>query len=311
MDRLDAMAMFVAAVDEGSLAAAARKLGRSAPSVTRAIALLEAWSGERLLHRSSRRIRLTEAGDKRLASYRLVLAELAAADAQPAAVAGSLVLTTPVQFGRFAVMPVLESFLEQHPGVSARMLLLDRVVSLVEEGVDVAVRLAALPDSALSAVRVGEVRRMVCAAPAYLEAAGAPDRPDDLASHACIALSDVSDLELWPFETQDAPRRRVRSVQVRARLTVNSAAATLDAALRGQGVGRFMAYQVAELIAQGRLTPLLQDFEPPPVPVHLVFHPTGRRGGAVRAFVDHATPRLRRRLAEVAAALNPSSTPSS
>ena len=272
--------------------------------MTRAIALLEARSGERLLHRSSRRLRLTEAGERRLASYRLVLSELAAADAAPAAVAGALVLTTPVQFGRFAVMPVLESFLGHHPGVSARMLLLDRVVSLVEEGVDVAVRLAALPDSALSAVRLGEVRRMVCAAPAYLEAAGVPARPADLAAHACLALSDAGDVELWPFAMHDDARPRLRSVQVKARLTVNSAAATLDAALRGQGVGRFMAYQVAELIAQGRLTPLLQDFEPPPVPVHLVFHPTGRRGGAVRAFVDHAAPRLRRRLAEITAALD-------
>jgi DNA-binding transcriptional LysR family regulator len=303
MDRLDAMAMFVAAIDEGSLAAAGRRLGRSAPSMTRAIALLEAWSGERLLHRSSRRLRLTEAGERRLAGYRLVLAELAAGNAEPAAVAGALVLTAPVQFGRFAVMPALESFLARHPGVSARMLLLDRVVSLVEEGADVAVRLAALPDSALSAVRLGEVRRMVCAAPAYLDAAGVPERPADLVAHACLALSDVGDAELWPFEARDDGRRRLRSVQIRARLTVNSVAATLDAALRGQGVGRFMGYQVAELIAQGRLVPLLQDFEPPPVPVHLVFHPTGRRGGTVRAFVDHAAPLLRRRLAEITAAL--------
>lgn len=303
MDRLDAMAMFVAAVDEGSLAAAARKLGRSAPSVTRALALLEAWSGERLLHRSSRRLRLTEAGERRLAGYRLVLAELAAADAEPVAVAGSLVLTAPELFGRFVVMPVLESFLDRYPGVSARMLLLERVVNLVEEGVDVAVRVAALPDSALSAVRLGEVRRMVCAAPAYLDAAGVPKRPADLATHACIGLSDAGDVELWPFETQDGSRRRLRSVQVRTRLAVNNAAAVLDTALRGQGVGRFMAYQTAELIGQGRLVPLLQAFEPPPVPVHLVFHPTGRRGGTVRAFVDHAAPLLRRRLAEINAAL--------
>ena len=309
MDRLDAMAMFAAAVDEGSLAAAARKLGRSSPTVTRAIALLEAWTGERLPHRTSRRLRLTDAGERRLASYRVVLAELAAADARPAAVTGGLVLTAPELFGRLAVMPALESFLEHHRGVSARMLLLERVVNLVEEGVDVAVRLAALPDSGLSAVRLGEVRRMVCAAPAYLEAAGVPGQPADLAAHACIGLSDVGDLELWPFETQDGARRRIRSVGVWTRLAVNNAGAALESALRGQGVGRFMAYQVADLIAQGRLAPLLQGFEPPPIPAHLVFHPIGRRGGALRAFVDHATPLLRRRLTEIAAALDRSDPP--
>jgi len=309
MDRLDAIALFVAAVDEGSLAAAARRLGRSAPTATRAIALLEAWTGERLLHRSSRQLKLTDAGERRLAGYRRVLAELATADARPAEITGGLVLTAPQQFGRLAVMPVLESFLGRHPGVFARMLLLDRVVSLVEEGVDVAVRLAELPDSSLSAVRLGEVRRMVCAAPAYLDAAGVPERPGDLAAHACIAVSDLGNLDLWPFETQDDARRRTRSIQVQARLTVNSPGACLDAVLRGQGVGRFMAYQVAELIAQGQLAPLLQAFEPPPVPVHLVFHPTGRRGGAVRAFVDEAAPLLRRRLTEITAALDPASRP--
>jgi DNA-binding transcriptional LysR family regulator len=238
MDRLDAMEMFVAAVDEGSLAAGARRLGRSPAAVTRAIALLERGLGERLLHRTTRQLRLTERGHRQLATYRQVLAELGQAETEKGeqhAVSGSLVLTAPELFGRLKVMPAVESFLERHRGISARILLLNRIVDLVREGVDVAVRLAPLPDSGLAAVKLGEVRRLACASPAYLAQAGRPKVPADLAGHECIGLNESGDRELWPFMQRDGARVRARSIQVRTRIALNSAAAALDAAVRGKG----------------------------------------------------------------------------
>jgi DNA-binding transcriptional LysR family regulator len=302
MDRLDAMEMFVAAVDEGSLAAGARRLGRSPAAVTRAIALLERGLSERLLHRTTRQLRLTERGHRQLATYRQVLAELGQAETEKGeqhAVGGSLVLTAPELFGRLKVMPVVESFLERHPGVSARILLLNRIVDLVREGVDVAVRLAPLPDSGLAAVKLGEVRRLACASPAYLAQAGRPKVPADLAGHECIGLNESGDRELWPFMQRDGARVRARSMQVRTRIALNSAAAALDAAVRGKGIFRPQSYQVASHLADGRLVRLLVEYEPMPAPVHIVFHPQPRPGGAIRAFVDYASPILRDELARL------------
>ena len=313
MDRLDAMAMFVAVVDAGSLAGAARRLGRSPASVTRAVALLEARSGERLLHRSTRRLRLTEAGERLAATYRSVLAELAEAEeegagqgsreggGEAAGLAGTLGLTAPELFGRQAVMPVVEAFLAGHPEAHARVLLLDRVVDLVEEGIDVAVRLAPLPESGMHAVRLGAVRNLVCAAPAYLARHGAPDAPADLRHHRCLGRSTANPRELWRFDRPGPPRGRALPVAVHPRIALNGTGASIDAALRGSGVCRALSYQVAEHVAAGRLVPLLAAFEPAPVPVSLVFHPIPRRNRLLRAFVDHATPRLRAALAATAA----------
>ena len=295
MDRLEAMSIFVAVVEAGSLAAAARRLGRSPASVTRAVATLEAGAGERLLERTTRRFAITEAGTRHLATYRAVLDELAGLEARSAdiEIRGSVVVTAPELFGRLKVMPVVESFLTAHPGTQVRVLLLNRVVDLVGEGVDVAVRLADLSDSSMTAVRIGEVRRLTCAAPAYLARHAPPQSPVDLADHFCIGLNEAGTQELWRYR-EPAAARRVRSVRVTCRLAVNGVGAAIEAAERGMGIVRPLSYQVERQIAEGSLVALLRDHEPEPVPVNLVFRPRRGDGSAVRAFIDHAVPLLRR-----------------
>lgn len=297
MDRLDAMALCVAAVEEGSLAGGARRCGRSPAAVTRAVALLERAAGEPLLLRSTRRLHVTPAGERHLAVWRDILDQLRvlASDQTGDGLSGRVVLTAPELFGQLKVMPVVETFLIQHPAISAQMLLLNRLVDLIGEGVDVAVRLAPLPDSTLHAVRLGEVRTLLCAAPDYLVRRGIPATPGDLESHACIGLNAEGDRELWSFATSPG---RARSISVRTRLSVNNAGAAIDAALRGQGVVRVRSYQVGEHLACGRLVRLLPEAEPAATPVSLVFHPERARRGALRAFIDYVTPELRRSFVE-------------
>lgn len=305
MDRIDAMELAVAAVDEGSLAAAARRMGRSAAAATRAIALLEAAAGETLLLRSTRGLRLTEAGERHAAVWREVLGRLAeiGPDRAGHVMRGTLVLTAPELFGRLKVAPVLQSFLERHPHVQARALLLNRMVDMVGEGVDVAIRLAHLTDSSLVAVRLGEVRQVVCAAPAYLERHGVPAEPADLANHACIGMNPEGNRALWTFR-RDPQSGRVRSVPVQTRLSITSVGAGLDAALRGGGLVRVLSYQVAEELAAGRLRRVLRRFEPEAIPVHILFRAHPRQWSPVRGFVDHAVPLLRLDLAQVATVID-------
>lgn len=297
MDRLDAMALCVAAVEEGSLAGGARRCGRSPAAVTRAVALLERTAGEPLLLRSTRRLRVTAAGERHLAVWRDILAQLRdlASDRTGDGLSGRIVLTAPELFGQLKVMPVIETFLTHHPAVSARVLLLNRLVDLIGEGVDVAVRLAPLADSTLHAVRLGEVRTLLCASPAYLFHRGTPATPSELEAHACIGLNTEGDRELWSFATSAG---RARSVSVRTRLSVNNAGAAIDAALRGQGVARVRSYQVGEHLARGHLVRLLPEAEAPPTPVQLVFHRERARRGALRVFIDHVIPALRRSFAD-------------
>ncbi len=305
MDRLDAMALFVTAVEEGSLAAAARRHGRSAATITRAVALLEARAGETLMLRSTRQLHLTPAGDRHVTIWREVLGQLGALEptALGGQMQGSLVLTAPALFGRMKLMPVLEPFLRDHPLLAARVLLLNRVVDLVGEGVDVAVRLAPLPDSTLTAVRLGDVRILVCASPAYLDAAGTPASPRDLDGHKCIGLNAGSDGDLWRFGSATDKGAHVRSLRVPTQLSLNDAGAAIDAARRGHGLIQARAYQVANDVAAGRLVPVLAAFEPPTVPANIVFHPARGRQAPVRAFVDHAVAALRGELLRIASAL--------
>jgi DNA-binding transcriptional LysR family regulator len=305
MDRLEAIAVFVAAVDEGSLAAAARRLRHSPAGVTRAIASLEDRLGMRLLHRTTRTLRPTSFGEAYLGTCRRVLAELETAErgaaAEQAAPRGLLTLTAPVLFGQLRLRPVLDRFLDANPGVQARLLLLDRVVSLVDEGIDVAARLAHLPDSGLVATRLGEVRRIVCASPDYLERNGMPLAPADLLHHACIQSSDAARVEAWSFARgRDGKRRALRSVAVQPRLTVNGAATAIDSALDGHGITRVHSYQVEAHLQAGRLSLLLADFEPPAIPVHLVFPQSRPATAKLRAFIDFAAPALRAGLASAA-----------
>jgi DNA-binding transcriptional LysR family regulator len=295
MDRLEAMSIFLAVVDEGSLAAAARRLGYSPASVTRAVARLEAMSGERLLERTTRHFTISEAGVRHASVYRAMLAEFAVLEARPQddVVDGCVVITAPELFGRLNVMPIVESFLAAYPQTEVRSIFLNRMVDLVGEGVDVAVRLAALPDSSLTAVKIGEVRMLTCAAPSYLDGRVQPEHPQDLMNHSCIGLNEAGAQELWRYRERP-PGRRVKSVRISCRLMTNSAGAAIDAAVRGLGVIRPLSYQVDKQITQGSLVPLLQAFEPEPVPVSLVFRPqSGGNARAVRAFIDHAVPQLR------------------
>jgi DNA-binding transcriptional LysR family regulator len=307
MDRLDAMVLFVAVVEEGSLAAAARRHGRSPAAVTRAVALMERYAGETLMMRSTRKLSLTPAGDRHLAIWQEVLAKLREIEPESTAgpLHGNIVLTAPELFGRMKVMPLVESFLREHEQVAARVLMVNRVVDLIGEGVDLAVRLAPLPDSTMTAIRVGEVRTLLCGSPQYLACAGSPATAQDLERHECIGLNAEGDGELWQFGLAPERSTRLRSVRVQTRLSINNAAAAIDAALRGHGLIRARSYQVTEDLAAGRLVRLLSDLEPPPTPVHLVFHPDRARRGVVRAFIGHAVSTLKRELLAIAATVPP------
>ena len=302
MDRLDAMRAFVTSVDRGSLASAARSLGRSPATVTRAIAALESGLAMRLLHRSTRSLRLTEFGASYLGTCRDVLAALDAVErgaaAEQARPSGLLTITAPLVFGQLHVRPALDAFLDANPAVHARLLLLDRVVHLVDEGIDVAVRLGQLPDSALLATRLGDVRRVLCAAPAYLARRGAPATPADLRDHRTIMERDGGETEVWRFAT--APGRRLVPIAVRPRLVVNSAAAAVASAVAGHGITRVMSYQAAAAVAAGELVVLLAHHEPPVIPVQLVLPPGRAHSPKQRAFIAFAAPPLRRVLADVA-----------
>lgn len=288
------MSIYVTVVDAGSLAAAARKLGCSPASVTRAIAQLESAASERLIERSPRHLRVTEAGQRHLAGYRRMLDELALIEdeGQERGINGALVITAPELFGRMHVLPLVESFLAQHQGVRIRLLLQNRMMDLVGEGVDVAIRLAHLPDSALTAIRLGEVRKLFCAAPAYLAKHGSPAHPGDLAQHACIGLNDQGQQELWQYR-EEGRARETRSVRVNCQLSLNSAGGGIEAALRGFGIVHPISYQVQRQLNDGSLQSVLDDYTQVPMPVHLVFAARPRLTEAARAFVDHATPLLR------------------
>lgn len=293
MDRLETMQAFVAVAEASGFAAAARRLGTSPPSITRAIASLEERLGTELFKRTTRTVRLTQAGARFLADCRRILAELEEAEQYASdlhgQLRGQLGVTASAMFGRLFVAPVVFEFLGMHPQASVRTVFVDRIVDIVDEGLDVAVRIAELPDSSLSAVRVGEVRRVLCASPAYLSRRGVPAKPGDLAEHATIAFGTGPAEPEWRFERKG--RRTV--VRPEARLVVNTVEVALAAALSGQGLTRVLSYQIEPEVRAGRLRVVLADFEPPPIPVHVV-HAGGRRASAkVRRFVDLAVDRLR------------------
>ncbi len=293
MDRLDTMRIFIAVAEQGGFARAARQLSLSGPAVTRAVAALEDRIGTRLLHRTTRQLRLTEAGARFLADCKRIIAEIADAESSAAGdhaePRGPLAITAPVLFGRIHIGPVLLDFLTRYPEVSARLMLVDRIVDLMEEGVDVALRIAELPDSSLSAIRVGSVRRVVCASPDYVAAHGMPRSPDDLARFEAIAFSQVPGPDEWVFGAGS----KAMTLRPPARLRVNNGDVAIAAALAGRGFTQMLSYQVAREVGAGRLQIVLRDFEPPPIPVHLV-HLEGRRASArVRRFLDFAAERLR------------------
>jgi DNA-binding transcriptional LysR family regulator len=298
MDRLREMAVFVAVADAGGFARAAERLHASAPAVTRTVAALEARLGARLFQRTTRSLRLTEAGQRLLEPARRLLADADAAEraavGETAEPAGHLSLTAPVTFGRLHVAPVLATVLAAHPRMTATMMMADRVVSLAEEGLDAAIRIGDLGDSGLMATRVGETRRVYVASRAYLAARGAPDTPAALKDHALIAFTLQAGRRTWAFRQSG----RALALDVSPRIEVNDAMAALAIAEGGGGIASLLGYQAAEALATGRVAEVLTDFAPPPRPIHIV-HDAGRLVPAkLRAFLEMAAPALRTRLAK-------------
>jgi DNA-binding transcriptional LysR family regulator len=301
MDRIDAMKVFVVALDEGSLAGAGRRLGRSPAAVSRAIAFLEAHVGAELLHRTTRSIRLSEAGERYAAACRRVLAELDEADnvagGERAAPRGTLTLSAPVISGEMVLRPILDAFLDAYPTVSARLMLVDRAVNLIDEGVDAALRIGELADSSMVATRIGEVRRVVVAAPRYLKQNPRIEEPGDLAKHQIITMAHLPNS--WTFPPL-AGSSVPRSVQVTPRLVTNSIRGAVASAAGGRGVALFFSYQVSEQVQNGELEIVLAGDEPAALPVHVIT-PQGRLSvPKVRAFLDFAVPRLRSHFARLA-----------
>lgn len=295
MDRIEAMKIFIAALDEGSLAGASRRTGRSPAAVSRAVAALEAHVGVPLLHRTTRSIKLSEAGERYAAACRRVLADLEEADRQAAGERsvprGTLTITSTVFVGVELLRPVVDAFIDEYPTVNVRMHLLERPVNLIDEGMDLALRISHLADSTLVAQRVGEARRVVVASPRYLSTHPRITEPADLARHQVIAMAHMG-LDAWSFPPQEGSSI-ARSVSFTPRLVVNNVRAAIASAVEGHGVVRLLSYHVAPEIDRGELQVVLEDSEPAPLPVHLV-SPYGRLAvPKVRAFVDFALPRLR------------------
>jgi len=299
MDHLDSLRVFIAVADTGGFAKAARRQGLSAPAVTRAIGALEQRLSAQLLLRSTRSLRLSEAGERFLDDCRRIVAELEEAEAAAGGVhaqpRGALAITAPSMFGRLHVAPLVLDFLERHPQVSARTLFVDRLVHLLEEGIDVALRIARLPDSGLSAVPVGAMRVVTAATPAYLAQHGTPQQPAELLQHQGIGFAqDGAQRAPWSFYPPGRKTPAARElVTPPMQLVANTSEVSIAAALRGQGFVRALAYQLAEPLQAGALRAVLTGWEPAPVPVHLVTL-AGRHGPAKqRAFVDFAVERLR------------------
>ncbi len=294
MDRLRTMSVFVAVAEEGGFAAAARRLSMSPPSVSRAVYELEAHLGARLFHRTTRSVRLTAAGERYLADGRRILAEIEEADRQAAGVHGSpqgeVTVSAPALFGPMVVTPILLDLLDRYPQLSVTTVFVDRLVHLMDEGIDVAVRIAELPDSSLSAVRVGAVRRVLCAAPGYLDARGTPQIPMDLADHDVIDCVGRTPGGEWRFA--GGSRQAFRP---NARLRVDSADTAIAAAVAGRGITRVLSYTIASKVEAGTLVSVLQDHEPPPVPVHVIHKEPGRTSMRVRAVFDYLVEGLRTR----------------
>lgn len=293
MDRFYQMSVFVAVAETESFAGGARKLGMSPPAVTRAVAALEEELGVKLLNRTTRYVRATDAGQRYLEDARRILAEVQEADEVAAGInsepRGHLTITAPVLFGKLFVMPSIVGFLERYPDVEVAALFLDRVVNMLEEGVDVGIRIGALPDSTMRAIRVGQVRRVLCASPDYLARRGIPQTPEDLLQHQIIAASSISPTVEWKFGDDDSNK----AVRIKPRLTVTSNDAAIAAAVQHAGITRLLSYQVASHLASGELKVILGEFEPKPLPIHVV-HREGRHGSAkIRAFVDFVAQALK------------------
>lgn len=295
MDRLESMRILLAVVDAGSLSAAARRLGMPLASVSRKVAALESHLGTRLLHRTTRQLSLTEAGGAYVAACRRILDEIGEAErtatGEYMTPKGELTITAPVVFGRLHIVPVVAAFLAHYPEIEIKLVLTDRVMHLMDEQVDVAVRIGELPDSGFMATRVGTVRRVVCASPAYLARHGTPMAPGELAAHACVSFEVLESRRAWDFGTG----KSTQSVPVHARLAVNTVDAAIAAATLGAGLIRVLSYQVMDALRDDALRIVLAPFEAAPLPVSLLHKGQAPLPLKLRAFFDFVTPLLRAR----------------
>lgn len=297
MDRFRQMQVFVAVAEGEGFAAAARRLKISPPAVTRVVAALEDSLGVKLLNRTTRYVRVTEAGQRYLEDCRRILAEVEAADDAAAGInaepRGHLSITAPVMFGRLHVMPGVLEYLNRYPDMEVDALLLDRVVNLMEEGLDVGVRIGALPDSTMRALRVGSVRKVLVASPSYLFLEGTPKHPQELIHHRIVTSQAGTMSETASGNWRFHYAQKELQVQVRPKLKVTTNDAAIEAAASGFGLTRVLSYQVASMLSEGRLQIILPEYEPPPEPIHIV-HREGRHSSAkVRAFIDLMAARLK------------------
>lgn len=296
MNKLKAMQIFVKIVESGSLTAAADHLDLPQSSVVRSLAALEQTLGVQLLYRTTRKIALTDEGRGYYQRCRQILLEVE--DAENAlsqtqqAPKGRIRLTAPVMFGRMHLGPLVTDFLNHYPDVEVELLLLDRVVDLIEEGMDIALRIGSLPDSSLMARQVGEVQQITCASPDYIAKHSAPKHPDQLMAHSCIHLSAMSAQPEWGFIDANKPLK----ASIYSRFKTNQVDSARDACCKGLGIGQFLSYQVAEALQASTLAPLLETFQPPALPVSLVYPQSRLLASRSRIFIDWVAPRLSQRL---------------
>jgi DNA-binding transcriptional LysR family regulator len=303
MDRLEAMVVLVAVVETGSFSAASRKLSSPLPTVSRKVAELEAHLNTRLLIRSTRKLTLTDTGAAYVAACKRILEEVEEAErvasGEFSSPRGELIVTAPIVFGRLHVLPAVNEFIAQYPEINVRLLLSDRNVHLIDDHIDLAVRIGPLADSSFVATRVGAVRCVVCASPDYLAGVGMPKVPEDLSSLACIAFDSGASPATWTFTDPDL--RATYAVPLHVRLAVNTAEAAIDAAVAGVGVTRVFSYQAAQAVAAKRLKIVLVKYEPEPLPIHVLHVGQGLLPLKTRAFIDFSAPRIRDSAAKAAA----------
>jgi len=295
MDRFEAMSLLVAAVDAGSLSAAGRRLGMPLATISRKVSDLEAHLKTKLLTRTTRQLSLTDAGRSYVAACKRILEEVdeaeRAATGEYSAPKGDLIITAPIVFGRLHVLPVVSEFLSAYPEINVRLVLADHLVQLLEDHIDLAVRIAPLPDSGLLATRIGFIRHIICASPAYLAERGTPKTPADLTRHDCVTREGLAS-SIWTFGSGKSEI----AIQIHPRLSINTGEAAIDAAIAGIGLTRVLSYQAAQAIAAGELVVVLKGFEPEPRPVSLVYAAQGLLPLKLRVFLDFAVPRLKTRL---------------
>jgi DNA-binding transcriptional LysR family regulator len=292
------MSILLTVVEAGSLSAAARRRGTPLATVSRKVSELETHLKSRLLNRSSRRITLTDAGRSYVAACKRILEDVEEAErsasGEYSAAKGDLTITAPIVFGRVHVLPIVVEFLAAYPEIDVRIMLADRVANLLEDPIDLAVRIGELPESSLVATRLGSIRRVVCGSPAYFAKRGTPRTPGDLGAHNCITFEGLMSPRAWTF----TKGKSKVSVAVHSRLSINTAEAAIDAAVAGVGVTRVLSYQIANATRAGTLAVVLQEFEPAPWPVSLVYAGQGLLPLKLRAFLDFAAPQLKARLSQ-------------